>query len=339
MSEILSKPSGIRLGYVRKMPTPRRVVIVGYHLATLLDISCPADVFDAANRIARRDVYDIALVSPDGGPIRCQNGITLSAHTALSEVTGTVDTLMVAGGIGHIEAARDPRLVAQFARLARHSRRVASVCSGTTILAATGLLNGRRATTHWSQARRLAAAHPRIEVDPAPLFIKDGNIFTSAGVTSGLDMTLRFVEDDLGSTVARSAARALVTYLQRPANQAQISMFLAAGPPQDRAIADLTAHISSHLDTDLSTAALAARVGVGERQLTRLFAAQLGTTPARYVRSVRTEAAAKLLSGAALPLTAVARRCGFGSPETLRQAFADTYGTTPARYRQACRTT
>jgi len=316
------------------MLEPRRIVIVGYTGAEMLDIASPADVFDSANRLGAERGYTIELASADGGEIRCQSGLRLLADLRLDQVRGPLDTILVAGGRTHEAAAADTRLTAQVGRLSRLSRRVASVCTGATVLAAAGLLNGRRATTHWAYADLLAAQYPLVEVDAGPLFIRDGRIATAAGVTSALDLALAFVEEDEGASLAREVARRLVTYLQRPSNQAQISTFLAAPPPEHRIVRDLAAHAVAHPSADLSTAALAARAGVSARQLARLFAAHVGTTPGRYVRMVRTEAAARLLESSELPLAAIARRCGFGSTETLRTAFLEHLDTTPSTHRR-----
>ncbi|WP_199431669.1 GlxA family transcriptional regulator [Qaidamihabitans albus] len=313
----------------------RRVVLVGYDDAELLDIACPSDVFDAANRLRGTPDYDIRLATLDGRPVRCGSGLTLLSQQRLDRLAGPVDTLIVAGGLGHEHAAADVRLTTHLRRLAGHSRRVASVCTGATVLAATNLLEGRRVTTHWRWAERLAARHPGVTVDPAPLFVRDGNVYTSAGVTSALDLSLALVEEDHGPSLARDIARHLVTYLQRPGNQAQVSMFLATTAPEHRVLRDLTGHIAAQPAGDLSSPALAAKAGLSVRQLSRLFQEHLGTSPSRYVRTVRTEAAATLLVASELPLSAVARRCGFRSTETLRQAFLDLYDAPPSSYRRA----
>ncbi|WP_091285692.1 GlxA family transcriptional regulator [Amycolatopsis xylanica] len=313
---------------------PRRVVLVGYPDAELLDLACPADVFDAANRLGVQPRYELRTATVDGHGIRCQNGLTLGAQQRLDQVEGGLDTLIVSGGLGCEKAAEDIRLINHIRRLADSSRRVASVCSGAAVLAAAGLLNGCRATTHWIYAARLAERYPAVTVDPVPLFIRHGSVYTSAGVTSGLDLALSFVEEDHGPTLAREVARMLVTYLQRPGNQAQVSMFISGPPPEHRVVRDLVAHIAEKLDADLGTPALAAHAGISTRQLSRLFEAHLGTTPSKHVRATRTEAAAHLLSTTELPLAAIARRCGFGSTETLRQAFLDHYDTPPSAYRR-----
>ncbi|MFD9069275.1 GlxA family transcriptional regulator [Streptomyces lasiicapitis] len=308
------------------MQTARRVLLVAYDNAQILDIACPSGALDIANRHGASPPYRIELGTVGRRPATTTAGIALAAGQRLDTVKGPLDTLLVVGGAGYEDAAADPHLVAHVRRLAAQSRRIASVCTGAYVLAAAGLLDHRRATTHWGYAAQLAARHPTVAVDVAPLYVRDGNVYTSAGVTSALDLTLSLIEDDHGPTLARAVARELVSYLHRPADQAQISMFLAAPPPGDRLVRDLVGHIAAHLAEDLSPAALAARAGVSTRHLTRLFSAHLGTTPARAVRAARTEAAAHLVRSSELSLAAIARRCGFGSAQTLRQAFVDHFG-------------
>ena len=209
------------------------------------------------------------------------------------------------------------------------------MCTGATVLAAAGLLDGRRATTHWAYADGLARDHPAVTVDPDPIFVRDGRVATSAGVTSALDLTLSFVEEDHGPDVARRVARALVTYMQRPGTQAQMSLHVGAPAPAHDVVREVVEHVGQHLDGDLSTSVLADRAGVSERHLGRLFRTHLGRSPAEYVRRARTEAAAALVANTDLPLARVADRCGFGSAETLRQAFLDTFGHPPSAHRRA----
>lgn len=311
----------------------RSVVVVGYPGAELLDVACLTTTFDYANRGGAAPGYRVRVVSRGGRPIASQSGLTLEVQGALERLRGPVDTVIVSGGDGHTAAAEDPVLVGHVRRLARVSRRVASVCTGATLLAAAGLLDGRRATTHWMYADALAAAYPAVRVDAEPVYVRDGDVTTGGGVSSALDLALAFVEEDHGARMARGIARALVTYLQRPGNQAQMSMFISAPAPDDRLLADVVAMVGRELDGDLGVAALAASAGVSERQLTRLFVRHLGRTPARYVRTARLEAAAQLLVTTTLPLARVAVRCGFSSAEALRQAFVDRYGVSPSHYR------
>jgi transcriptional regulator GlxA family with amidase domain len=311
----------------------RRVVVVGYDGVELLDIACVTSTLQGANRIARQDLYRVELVSMGAQDIDCAGGAALRAHGSVERTIGAIDTLVVSGGDGHRVAAADALLIAHVRRLARDSRRVASVCTGATVLAAAGLLDGRHATTHWFYAKQLAKDYPKVCVDPDPIYIREGRIATSAGVTSALDLTLSFVSEDHGEGLARDVARGLVTYLHRPGNQAQVSMFTAPDPPDHRLVALVVDHIATHVGDRLDTAALAGLFGISERQLNRLFLAHTGLTPGRYIRRVRTEVAARLLTTSELPIAGVAQACGFGTAETLRQAFVQHYDLPPSRYR------
>ncbi|MEV4627292.1 GlxA family transcriptional regulator [Micromonospora sp. NPDC049523] len=312
----------------------RTILVVGYDGAELIDIACVTSSLDIANRIGADPPYRVVLASPGGRDITCDSGLRVAAETSLERFNDPVDTLLVSGGLGHEEAAASQRLVGHVRRLAALARRVASVCTGSTVLAEAGLLAGRRATTHWMYAERLADRYPDVLVDPEPIYIRDGNLATSGGVTSALDLTLAFIEEDHGPALARGVALGTVAYLQRPGGQSQMSMFVARRTTGDLLVRRVSDHTVSHLDDDLSTGALARFAGVSERHLSRLFLTHLGQTPAQYVRRVRTEAAAQLLVSTGLPLTAVARRCGLGSTETLRQAFLDRYAVPPSRYRR-----
>ncbi|WP_433438009.1 GlxA family transcriptional regulator [Nonomuraea sp. CA-141351] len=311
----------------------RRVVVVAYHAAALLDIACVTSTLEDANWHGAAPYYEVRVATPGGQAVTSATGLVVQAQQSLERITGPLDTLVVSGGIGHEDAAANPLIVGHIRRLARESRRVASVCTGAYILAAAGLLDGRRATTHWQEAQTLASRFPEVTVDADPIFIRDGNVSTSAGVTAALDLTLAFVEEDNGTKLARTVARNLVTYLQRPGNQAQMSMFVSAPAPANSLVKRTVEYIAAHLRDDLTTPALAAEAGVSERHLTRLFLKHLGLTPGRYVRQARTEAAAHLLASTSLPMASVAVRCGFGTAETLRQAFIDRYGIPPSRYR------
>ena len=316
----------------------RSVVVVGYDGAELLDIACVTSTLAQANSVGRLpDPYELTVVSPGGRPVRSSSGLVLQAHGALERLTGPFDTLVVSGGVTHAAVAADATVVAHVRRLARVSRRVASVCTGASVLAAAGLLDGRRATTHWHYAAELAERHPRVLVDPAPIFIRDGQVTTAAGVTSALDLTLAFVQEDHGVELARLVSRALVTYLQRPGNQAQMSLFTAAPAPDRDVVRRVVDHVQTDLAADLDTRTLAAVAGVTPRHLNRLFTAEVGEAPGRYVRRVRTAAAAQLLESTSLPLARIAARCGLGSAENLRQAFTERYGVSPSAYRSARR--
>ncbi|AEV87208.1 AraC family transcriptional regulator [Actinoplanes sp. SE50] len=308
-------------------------LVVAYDGSELLDIACVTSALAIANRIGADPPYRTVLATPGGRPVACDSGLRLDAGAELERINEPLDTLLVTGGNGHEQAAASPIVVGHVRRLAPLARRIASVCTGSTVLAAAGLLTGRRATTHWRYAAELAARYPDVLVDAEPVWIRDGRVATSGGVTSALDLTLAFIEEDHGPTIARGVALGTVAYLQRPGGQAQISMFLARRGADDFVCRRATDHVAGHLTDDLSSGALARRFGVSERHLTRLFQAYVQLTPAQYVRRARTEAAAHLLGSTGLPMAAVARRCGFGSTESLRQAFLDRYGMPPSRYR------
>lgn len=311
----------------------RTFLVVGYDGAELLDIACVTSALHFANMIGADPGYRTVLATPGERDITCDSGLCLRAGAGLERFNEPLDTLLISGGLGHEEAAASRLLVGHVRRLAALARRVASVCTGSTVLAEAGLLAHRRATTHWRYAERLAHRYPEVLVDPCPIYVRDGDVATSGGVTSALDLTLSFIEEDHGVALARGVALGTVAYLQRPGGQAQRSMFLGPGTTEDLLVRRLTEHIVSHPDQDLGTATLARRAGVSERHLSRLFRVSVRETPAQYVRRVRTEAAAHLLESTPLPLTAVTRRCGFGSTEALRQAFLDRYGVPPSRYR------
>ncbi|NUR71432.1 MAG: helix-turn-helix domain-containing protein [Hamadaea sp.] len=314
---------------------PERVIlVVGYDGAELLDIACVTSSLDIANRIGASPPYRTVLATPGGRPITCDSGLQLAGQTALEQFRGPLDTLLVSGGLGHRDAAEDAVLVGHVRRLAKLARRTASVCTGATVLAEAGLLANKRVTTHWMYAEQLARNYPEIIVDPDPIYVRDGDVATSGGVTSALDLTLAFVEDDHGMALARGVALGVVAYLQRPGAQAQLSMFLTRRDGDDLVVRRTTSHIVSNLAEDLTAGALARLAGVSERHLSRLFLTYVRETPAQYVRRARTEAAAHLLTSTALPLPAVARRCGFGSTETMRQAFVTHFGVPPSAYRR-----
>ncbi len=307
--------------------------MVGYDGVELLDVAGVTSTLDLANRLGAEPGYQVSVVSPGRCSVVCQSGLSLQAQERVERCTGPLDLLIVTGGFDHRRAAADRRIVGHVRRLARESRRVASVCTGASILAAAGLLDGKRATTHWAFADELANRYPQVTVDSDPIFIRDGNVYTAAGITSALDLTLALVEEDHGVELARNVARVLVTYLQRPGNQAQMSMHLSAPSPQHDVVRTLVSRIQARPDDDLTTAALAATAGVSQRHLTRLFVEHLGQTPGRFVRRTRIEASAQLLASTTLPTAQVASRCGFRSAEALRQAFIAQYGISPSRYR------
>lgn len=265
--------------------------------------------------------------------MRCDSGLELGAHGRLEDSFDGLDTIIVSGGLGHEEAAQDARFVGHVRRLADQARRAASVCTGATVLAATGLLDGRTATTHWWYARRFAQLFPKVKVDAGPIYLRDGDLATSGGVTASLDLTLAFVEEDHGAELARRVALGTVTYLQRPGNQAQMSIFTTAPRPDNALVRNVVDYVVANIAADLRTTALAAQADVSVRHLTRLFREHLGEPPAKAIQRIRLEVVAGLLTSTELPMSQVARRAGFSSAETMRQAFVHRYGITPSGFR------
>jgi transcriptional regulator GlxA family with amidase domain len=313
------------------MPTRRRVVIVAFNEVQALDVTGPSEVFSLADRGTDGGAYTIELVAP--APITTSSGLTLTPHAALDQARGEIDTLVVPGGQGTRQAAGDERLISWLRRAALRSRRVTSVCTGAFLLARAGLLDGRRATTHWAACAALSRSYPTIEVEPDPIFVRDGNVYTSAGVTAGIDLALALVEEDLGPQVALNVARSLVLFVRRSGGQAQFSSGLAGQAASRPGIRELQQWINDHLANDLSVPALAERAFMSERNFSRVFSREVGNAPAAYVEGVRLERARLLLETTELQLEEIARRCGFGTVETLRRSFARRLKASPSDYR------
>jgi transcriptional regulator GlxA family with amidase domain len=309
----------------------RRVLVAAFPNAQSLDITGPAEVFSMADRIVG-GAYDVTVASAIGGPIELSNGLRLDTEP-LPSTRRPIDTLVVAGGVGTRAALRDRDLVAWLAGAARRARRIASVCTGAFLLAEAGLLDGRRATTHWAACDRLARAYPEIEIERDAIFVHDGQVWTSAGVTAGMDLALALVDEDLGPDVAREVARRLVLFLRRPGGQSQFSAQLSAPSATRDALRDLQAWIPANVATDLSVPTLAARAHMSPRNFARAFRREIGMTPAAYVESVRVERARIALESSAAPVELIARDCGFGTVETMRRAFHRRLGVGPSAYR------
>jgi transcriptional regulator GlxA family with amidase domain len=311
---------------------PRRIVFLSFPDVQLLDITGPLQVFSSANRLAERVVYETSVVSAGGGAVASSAGLALVTGAMRAE-TRTPDTVIVPGGAGVDAAARDPGLRDWVRGGAATARRMASVCTGAFLLAASGVLSGRRATTHWSRCAELAAAYPEIQVETDAIHVIDGPIWTSAGVTAGIDMALAMLEADLGRAVATAVARHLVVFARRPGGQAQFSSAWEFAGVQDR-FDDLHAWMRAHLRDDLSVPALARQAGMSERSFLRHYRQVTGTTPSRVVERLRVEAARQALGATALPMKRVARDCGFGSEETMRRGFLRILAVPPGAYRE-----
>ncbi len=305
--------------------------ILAFPRVQLLDVAGPLQVFASAN--------DQAGAEPPYDPVVVAAAPTVASSAGLRLVPQplpgpevAVDTLVVAGGAGIDAACEDARLVGWIAARAAAARRVCSVCSGAFLLAEAGLLDGRRAATHWGRSAQFARRYPRVRLEPDPIFVRDGDVWTSAGITAGIDLALALVEADLGHAVALAVARQLVVFLKRPGGQAQFSAALDLQAGSDR-FAQLHAWIAGNLAGDLSAPALARAAGMSERSLARHYRDATGTTPARAVERLRVEAARRLLEDGQA-VKRVAARCGFGSEETLRRAFLRRVGVTPQDYRE-----
>jgi transcriptional regulator GlxA family with amidase domain len=252
----------------------------------------------------------------------------------VSAAPSKIDTLIIAGGHGHAAASANRELLAWIVQAAHGARRTASVCTGAFLLAAAGLLDGRRATTHWAFAEKLQRAYPAIEVDPEPIFVRDGSIWTSAGVTAGMDLALALVEEDLDRDAALTIARQLVLFLRRPGNQSQFSATLVAQQPEREPLREIQRTVVEDSAGDHSVEAMAARAHMSPRHFARAFRAETGVTPARYVERVRLEAARRRLEETVEPVAAVAAACGFGTAETMRRAFIRALDVGPTEYRR-----
>jgi transcriptional regulator GlxA family with amidase domain len=319
--------------------TQKRVVILGLPPVDALDVIGPAEVFTVANflRGGERPPYLLELVCPGSDVhVQSETGIGLRAHKTLEEERRSrksIDTLIVASGFTPIDRLDEE--VAEWIRVcSRRVRRVCSICVGAFALAEAGVLDGRRATTHWAVARRLAERYPKILVDPNPIWVRDGNVYTSAGISAGIDLALALVAEDLGHDTALDTAKNLVLFLRRPGGQAQFSVSLQAQHGLSGNLEQLRVWISEHLHLDLTVESLADRMSTSTRTLIRMFERELNTTPAKYVEEVRLESACRALELGGRSMDEIARRCGYRSVDVLRKAFARRVGVSPREYAQ-----
>ena len=313
---------------------PRRVVILAFPGVQPLDVIGPGEVFAGADALGGGGQYSVEVVAKRAEPIAVRGGgYSLLPKRTTASCRGPIDTLVVGGGVGVRSAEDDVELIRWIRSAARRSRRVTSVCSGSFLLARAGLLEGRTVTTHWASTEELARRHPELEVDPNPIFVRDGDVWTSAGVTSGMDLALALVEEDLGREIAVEIARWLVLFLQRPGGQAQFSAHLSAQVAERRPLRELQSWIADNLEADLRVETLAERAAMSPRNFARFFRREVGMTPAAYVEELRVERARQLLEDSGDPVDVISTRCGFGTPETMRRAFGRRVGVPPAQYR------
>jgi transcriptional regulator GlxA family with amidase domain len=312
------------------MTRAHRFFILAYEGCQLLDVTGPAAVFGAANDAAGRTVYDLRIVSPDGGAVTSNSGVAVHSR----RIGGQPDTLLVAGGsqgLPMVTARADARRWLR--RVAPRAKRYGSVCTGAFVLAAAGLLDGKRVATHWASCAKLAERYPNLSVDSDALYVVDGKVWTSAGVTTGIDMALALVEADLGAATANLIARHFVLYARRPGYQSQFSPLLQAQTAAEAPFVELVGWMQTHLDRPLDVPILARRAGLTERSFYRKFTEATGKTPAQFVERLRLEAARTLLAKD-LPLKAIAGKVGLGSSARLGAAFERGFGMTPALFRE-----
>ncbi|MDX3661111.1 DJ-1/PfpI family protein [Streptomyces sp. ID05-26A] len=317
------------------MGNPREVVVVGYDRTALLDLAGPIEVFEAANYSGER--YRVTVATLGGGPFTATAGVRIEAGADLRTLDRPIDTLLVVGGWGYDEAASDAVLTTHLRRLALRSRRVAGVCTGAVVLAGAGLLEGKKATTHWAFTGELE--NRGVEVEPDAIFVCDGEVSTSAGVTAGIDLALAMVEQDHGPALARKIAQYLVVFLQRSGGQSQFSVHTRAKPVSDGSLRALLDDIHADPTREWTVPVMARKAMMSVRHFARVFSRSVGISPAQYVERARVEAAADRLASSGDSLDLVARQSGFGSAETLRRAFLRVLGVSPGSYRARFRTT
>jgi len=314
----------------------RRIVVVVVPPVEELDLVGPVQVLSAANRLAGKKVYSIEIVtSAQELTVAGEGGIlSFLAQGRLPDVTGKIDSVLLVCGVA-TRLLRDPALSAWLRNIAPASRRLGGVCVASFLLAEAGLLDGKRATTHWKFGRELAKRYPKVRVETEPIWVRDGNIYTSAGISAGIDLALAWVEDDCGGEIAQAVARELVLFLRRHGGQQQLSVSLASQASEMKTIQELQIWLADNLGRALSVQTLAERAAMSVRNFERVFTREVGSAPSRYVAQLRVEAARRQLAQTGKSLEQIAASCGFGSADLMRRAFVRTLGVTPARYRKS----
>lgn len=321
-----------------RLTAPKRIGIVIFDRCQIIDATGPSAVFGAANEVHQAaggsaPLYDLRMIAVRSGPVRTSIGVSLFADSTLKDAVAPFDTLICAGGKGTLRFIADHDAVADVHRLTSSARRVVSVCTGAYILAAAGLLDGRRAATHWAHCRSLADRFPEVRVEADPIFVKDGNVYTSAGVTAGMDLALALLEEDHGKALALNVAREMVMFMKRPGSQAQFSRQLSAQMAPQGNIRDVQIWLLDRLDQEIGVETMAERAAMSLRTFNRHFKKTTGLTPAGFVQEARVEAARTLLEDSDLPVKQIAARCGFGDEERMRRAFHRILEVSPQDYR------
>jgi transcriptional regulator GlxA family with amidase domain len=316
----------------------RRIIVVVVPPVEELDLVGPIQVFGAANRLVGKIVYEVEIVT-NANDLKVQGEgglLSFAAQGRFQDVQGKFDSLLLVCGLG-TRNARDPALFAWMRKIALEVRRLGSVCVGAFLLAEAGLLNGRRATTHWKFGRELSNRYPRVHVDFNPIWVRDGNIYTSAGISAGIDLALAWVEEDCGGRISHEIAREFVLFLRRPGGQTQLSASLSTQASEMKAIRELQVWIAENLPNNLSVRKLADRTAMSVRNFERVFTRELGKTPSHYVLQMRAEAARSELERTDQGLKQIAATCGFASTDSMRRAFLRAVGITPHKYRRQLR--
>lgn len=333
----MKRPNPVRTR--SSVPAPMRVAMLAFPNVQVLDVMGPLEVFSRASRLLRDrgrpdHAYLVEIIGLEPGPFRTSSGLRIIADRGIGDRGGRIDTLLVAGGLGVDDYRAHRALLRWIRRQSRVVRRLASICTGAYLLAEAGLLKGRRATTHWNSCTDFARSFPDVQLEPDRIFVREGSIYTSAGVTAGMDLALALVEEDFGRDLTLATARQLVMFLKRPGGQAQFSAQLSSQLAEHEPLRELQSYILEHPEEDLSVGRLARRAAMSPRNFARVFTREVGTTPARYVAAVRLETARRLLEETSEPLETVCVASGHGTPETLRRAFLREVGVAPGQYRE-----
>ena len=312
---------------------PRQVVTFAFADAQILDVVGPLQMLSGVNDEQETPAYRLTILAERKGEIVTTSGVKLVADGAWTDLPKAIDTMIVAGGDGTVAAVRNTVLLRAVRTAAKRARRIVSVCSGSFILAQAGLLKGKRATTHWRSADDLARIFPDTAVEPDAIYVRDGNVWTSAGVTAGMDLALALIREDFGDDMALTVARRHVVFLMRPGGQSQFSAYLSAEVHTDGELTKLLRWIPDHVGEALDIPALARKANMSERNFARVFREETGKTPAHFVECARLDAARRLLTQSALPVETIALRAGFGSEERMRRAFQRQLKVSPASFR------
>ena len=312
-----------------------RIAILAFPRFQLLDVAGPADVFnEAARQLGEPRAYQVQLIGTEAGMLASSSGLQMAVDATVATHRGAIDTLLVAGSPNIADMVSDAKLQDWLRRKSRTVRRYGSVCTGAFVLGSSGLLDGKRVATHWNVAGRLATDYPRACVEADAIYVKDGKLFTSAGVTAGMDLALALVEEDHGRELALRVARELVMFLKRPGGQSQFSSHLAAQTSERSSVREVQDHVLEHLASDLSVAALARQAGMSERTFARIFRSETGSTPAEFVEKARIDAARRLAEESDVPAKRLADTVGYANVDGFRRAFSRRLGVSLGEYRR-----